>query len=82
MAQEGKRAERLAIKLEKSQVDQIDLSKVPLGKKEETADVSAQFGMWISDPCYGETWHFSYLHLGWNLLRAGNGCVWNEFITL
>lgn len=81
MAEGSKRIEGPAIKLEKSQIDQIDVSKVPLGKKEETAEVSAQFGAWIRDPCQGEVWHFSFLHFGWNLLRSGNGCVWNQLIT-
>jgi hypothetical protein len=75
------RAEEKGVKLDKSAIDQLDLSKVPVGKKEETAEVTAQWNGTVLSPCNGEWWHFSGLHYGWNLLRDETGCVWNQFIT-
>jgi hypothetical protein len=82
MASEEKRVFESGVQLDKSTVEKLDLSKIPLGEKEETAEVSGQFGMWIRSPCNGELWHFSNLHLGVNVLRDATGCVWIENIYI
>jgi hypothetical protein len=82
MASEEKRVFESGVQLDKSVVEKLDLSKIPLGKREETAEVSGQFGQWIRSPCNGELWHFSNLHLGYNILQDGTGCVWTEFIYI
>ena len=70
-----------AIVLDKSIVEKLDLSKVPLGAREESTEVSAQsYYGWITSPCNGEQWHFSGLHCGYNLLRDATGCVWTEHV--
>jgi len=84
MAEATKRIEGQAIKLEKSQIDQLDLSKVQMGRKEPTGEVSAQWGgPWngeVRSPCSGVWWHFSGLWPGqYNLLRSPD-CVWNQYI--
>jgi hypothetical protein len=80
MANAGKRGAEGGVKLDKSAIDQLDLSKVPIGKKEETAEVTAQWNGTVRSPCNGEWWHFSGLSYGWNLLRDPTGCVWNQYI--
>jgi hypothetical protein len=80
--QEARRIEGPAFKLEALQIEQLDLSTVPMGTQEEAAEVSAQWGIWIKSPCTGEWWHFriTQLHSGWNLLRLPDGCVFGVLV--
>lgn len=79
----AKRATGKAVKLEKTLAAQFDRSKMPKGKKEESAEVSAQYGGpwsgWVKDPYDGIWYHFSGLWYGNNVLEAG-GDVWVQYI--
>lgn len=76
----AKRIEGTAIKLDKSVVDKLDISKIPVGKKEETAEVSAEWSGWVKDPYDGEWYHFSYLTPGYHVFRDPFGNVWTQYI--
>jgi hypothetical protein len=79
MAQ-ARRVEGKAVKLDKSLVDQLDLSTIPMGKLEETAEVSAQWTGSVRDPYTGEWYFFEYLVPGWHIFRDPQGNVWSQFI--
>ena len=79
----AKRAKGHAIKLDKAAADQFNKAKLPKGKKQESAEVSAQYGGpwngWVRNPYDGEWYHFSGLWYGYNTLEAG-GHIWSQFI--
>ena len=80
MAKESKRVEDKGIVLDKTIVDQLDLSKIPIGQKEETAEVSGQCNLWVKSPCNGQWWLFPHTYTGYHLLRDATGCVWTQYL--
>lgn len=81
MAKETKRAEGKSVKLDKEQVQHLDHAHVPVGKKQESAEVSAQWlNFWVRDPYTGETLFFENLSPGTHLLRDEYGNTWLQQI--
>jgi hypothetical protein len=78
---EAKRAQGDAVKLDTAALEKIDESKVRVGKKEESAEVSAQWNGWVVDPYDHVPYHFSFLNEGaWNMLRDPFGRTWLQWI--